>query len=436
MRACILTWGCQLNQHKSEEIAGVLAAAGYTIVERPEEADVILLNTCMVRQKSEEKVVSRLSQLVGLKRRRPVLIGVGGCMPQGRGQEIFTLCPDADFAFGTTGLAHLPELIRQVQKERRRLMYLPEPKGLERLPVLRRSSFSAYVTVAEGCSHSCAYCVIPKVRGPLRSRPLAEIEEEVWSLAEAGYKEVILLGQNVDAYGWDLRDGTNFALLLRRIGRIPIPRVRFTSSHPAYMTEEVIAAIAEEENICEHVHLAVQSGSDRILRAMRRGYTRESFLSLVERIRKAIPEVNITTDVIVGFPGEEEEDFEATLSLIEEVRFGTVYVAAYSPRPNTPAEPLGDPIPKEEKARRLQEVLALARKIALGLHQERVGKTVEVLVEEYLGEKGMVMGKTRDFRTVLCPGTEDLVGKLVEVEINSATPAAMVGQVLAQERVP
>ncbi|MBC7222424.1 tRNA (N6-isopentenyl adenosine(37)-C2)-methylthiotransferase MiaB [Candidatus Bipolaricaulota bacterium] len=432
MRACILTWGCQLNHHKSEEIAGVLAEAGYTIVDRPEDADVIILNTCMVRQKSEDKVISRVAELARLKRIRPVLIGVGGCMPQGRRTEIFSLCPQADFAFGTTGLRHLPEIIAQAQRGERPA-FLPEPLELERLPALRKSPFQAYVTIAEGCSHSCAYCVIPNVRGPLRSRPMPEILAEVRELAEKGYLEVTLLGQNVDAYGLDLRDGTNFARLLWEIGKIPIPRVRFTSSHPAHMTEEAIAAVAEVENVCEHVHLAVQSGSDRILRAMRRGYTRDQFLRLVERIKKAIPNVNITTDVIVGFPGEEEEDFAATLSLIEEVRFGTVYVAAYSPRPNTPAEPLGDPIPKEEKARRLQEVLNLTRKIALELHKERIGESVEVLVEEYIPEKGMVMGKTRDFRTVLAPGGPDLVGKLVEVEVTAATPAALLGGV--KERV-
>ncbi len=428
MRACILTWGCQLNHHKSEEIAGVLAAAGYTIVERPEEADVIILNTCMVRQRSEEKVMSRVAELSRLKRTRSVLIGVGGCMPQGRGEKIFSLCPAADFAFGTTGLRHLPELIAQAKKGER-VAFLPEPLELERLPALRKSPFQAYVTIAEGCSHSCAYCVIPKVRGPLRSRPMPEILAEVRELAEKGYMEVTLLGQNVDAYGWDLRDGTSFARLLREIGKVPIPRVRFTSSHPAYMTEEVIAAMAEGRNICEHVHLAVQSGSDRVLRAMRRGYTREQFLALVERIRRAIPKVNITTDVIVGFPGEEEEDFAATLSLIREARFGTVYVAAYSPRPGTPAETLGDPIPQAEKARRLQEVLHLTREIALELHKERLGETVEILVEEHIPEKGMVMGKTRDFRTVLAQGGPELVGKLVEVEVIGATPAALLAGV-------
>jgi tRNA-2-methylthio-N6-dimethylallyladenosine synthase len=428
MRACVLTWGCQLNHHKSEEIAGVLAAAGYTIVQNPEEADVIILNTCMVRQRSEDKALSRVAELSRLKRIRPVLIGVGGCMPQGRGEKILSICPGADFAFGTSGLRYLPELIAQAQKGKR-VAFLPEPRDLERLPILRKSAFQAYVTIAEGCSHSCAYCVIPRVRGPLRSRPLPEILDEVRELAEKGYMEVTLLGQNVDAYGMDLRDGTSFARLLREIGKLPIPRVRFTSSHPAYMTEEVIAAIAEEKNICEHVHLAVQSGSDRVLRAMRRGYTKDQFLALVDRIKKAVPEVNITTDVIVGFPGEEEEDFAATLSLIKEVRFGTVYVAAYSPRPGTPAEPLGDPIPQAEKARRLQEVLSLTREIALELHKERIGKAVEILGEEYIPEKGMVMGKTRDYRTVLVQGGPELVGKIVEVEVVGATPAALLGGV-------
>lgn len=433
MRACILTWGCQLNHHKSEELAGVLAQAGYTLVERPEEADVILLNTCMVRQKSEDKVVSRVAELSHLKRKRSVLIGVGGCMPQGRGPGIFSLCPAADFAFGTSGLSALPDLIRRALSGERPL-FAPPPQGLERLPILRKSRFQAHVTIAEGCSHSCAYCVIPHVRGPLRSRPLSEIAAEVAALAEEGYQEVTLLGQNVDAYGLDLKDGTNFAELLRSLGLIPIPRVRFTSSHPAYVTEEVLGAMAEAKNVCEHVHLAVQSGSDRILRTMRRGYTREGFLSLVERIRRAIPGVNITTDVIVGFPGETEEDFASTLSLIEEARFGTVYVAAYSPRPHTLAEPLGDPIPKGEKQRRLQEVLTLAKRIALELHQERLGQSVEILVEEVLPEKGLVMGKTRDFRTVLTPGGAELVGKLVEVEVTAVSPAALFGGV--KEPVP
>ncbi|HIQ00137.1 TPA: tRNA (N6-isopentenyl adenosine(37)-C2)-methylthiotransferase MiaB [Candidatus Bipolaricaulota bacterium] len=430
MKACVLTWGCQLNAHRSEEIEGVLEQAGYRLVDRPEEADVVILNTCMVRQRAEEKVIGRVGELARL-RRQGTLIGVGGCMAQGRKEELFQLAPGIDFAFGTAEIARLPELIDRARRGERP-GHFPAPLGWEHLPVRRRSPFKAYVTVAEGCSHACSYCIVPFVRGPLRSRPLPEILEELRELAGAGYQEVTLLGQNVDAYGKDLGDGTDFASLLRGVARVAIPRIRFTSSHPAYMTEDTIAAIAEGGNICEHVHLAVQSGSDRILRAMRRGYTRDGFLRIVDRLRAAVPGINITTDIIVGFPGETERDFEDTLSLIEEVGFGTVYVATYSPRPYTRAGQLSDSVPREEKARRLQEVLSLTRRIAHELHRRHIGDTVEVLVEGYLPEKARYYGKTRDFRTVLLSGEERLVGKFVAVRVEAASPGAMEGSVVKE----
>lgn len=428
MNACILTWGCQQNEHKSEEIAGVLRAAGYALVDSPEEADVVLLNTCMVRQKAEDKVVGRVGELQRLRRTAPRLIGIGGCMAQGRGEAILDLLPGADFAFGTARLADLPLLIARAQ-DRERFASLPRPNGLERLPVVGRSSFQAYVTIAEGCSHACSYCIVPQVRGSLRSRPMAEVLAELRGLAQAGYKEATLLGQNVDAYGRDLGDGTDFAALLRAAAEIPLPRIRFTSSHPAYMTDEVIAVLAQGGNLCEHVHLAVQSGSDRVLGAMGRGYTRDGFLSLVCRLRGAIPEVNVTTDVIVGFPGESEEDFALTLSLIEEAAFGTVYVAAYSPRPGTPAAVLPDSVPPHVKARRLDGVLAASRQEALSLHRGRVGATVEVLAHEFLPAKGLLAGKTRDFRTVLFPGDPAMIGRFAMVTIEGATAGALYGEV-------
>lgn len=434
MKAYIITFGCQLNEHRSEEIAGVLKEAGYALASRPEEADVIILNTCMVRQRAEDKVIGRVGELQRLRdsggdlRGRPLLIGVGGCMAQGRKEEIFRLCPGADFAFGTSHISELPAIIERAWQGKRPAFF-PAPNGRETLPAQRKNAFSAYVTIAEGCSNFCAYCIVPYVRGPMRSRPLPEVEKELWELADAGYKEVTLLGQNVDAYGQDLGDGTTFARLLRVAACIPIPRIRFTTSHPAYMTDDAISAIAEGENICEHVHIAVQSGSDRMLQAMGRGYSRADFLDLVRRIRARIPKVNLTTDIIVGFPGEEEEDFAATLSLIEQVRFGTVYVAAYSPRPYTRASALPDSVPPKEKSRRLSAVLSLARRIAHELHRERVGQKVEVLVEGFLPGKGMYYGKTRDFRTVLFPGSEDMIGKLLSVQVEAATPGAMIGRV-------
>ncbi len=430
MKACVLTWGCQLNAHRSEEIEGVLERAGYEIVSRPEEADVVILNTCMVRQRAEEKVAGRLGELWHLKKLRPLVIGVGGCMSQGRKGELLKY-PAVDFLFGSANASEIPELIERAMRGERPVS-LPAPEGIERLPVRRKSPFQAYVTIAEGCSHSCAYCIVPHVRGPLRSRPLPEVLAELRELAEAGYKEVTLLGQNVDAYGLDLRDGTNFARLLREVARIPIPRIRFTSSHPGYMTDETIAAIAEGDNICEHVHLAVQSGSDRVLAAMRRGYTREKFLRVVEKLRAAIPGVNVTTDIIVGFPGETEADFEATLSLIREARFGTVYAAMYSPRPYTAAAGMPDDIPPAEKKRRLEEVLAEARRIAQEINEGKLGKTEEVLVEGYLAAKGLYYGKTRDMRTVLLPGDEGLVGEFVWVKFERATPGALYGEVVKE----
>ena len=426
----MLTWGCQLNEHRSEEIEGLLQEAGYELVERPEEADVVILNTCMVRQRAEDKVIGRLGELWHLKKQRPLIIGVGGCMAQGRKEELLKY-PAVDFVFGTANASEIPELIERAMRGEKALS-LPFPDRIERLPVRRKSPFKAYVTIAEGCSHSCAYCIVPFVRGPMRSRPMPEILDELQGLAEAGYKEVTLLGQNVDAYGLDLRDGTNFAVLLREVARIPIAWVRFTSSHPGYMTEETIAAIAEGENICEHVHLAVQSGSDRVLRAMRRGYTRERFLGIVERLRAAIPGVNITTDIIVGFPGETEEDFEETLSLIREARFGTVYAAMYSPRPYTAAARLPDDVPPEEKKRRLEAVLEEARKIALEINRSKVGRTEEILVEGYLESKGLYFGKTRDMRTVLLPGDESMVGRFITVRFERATPGAIYAQAVKE----
>jgi len=431
MKACILTWGCQQNEHKSEEIAGVLCAAGYALVDSPEEADVVLLNTCMVRGRAEAKVVGRVGELQRLRRTAPRLIGVGGCMAQGRGAEILDLCPGADFAFGTARLANLPDLISRARSGDR-FACLPSPNGLERLPVERRSCFQAYVTIAEGCAHGCAYCIVPRVRGALRSRPMAEVLAELRDLAQAGYHQATLLGQNVDAYGRDLGDGTDFATLLRAAAEIPLPRIRFTSSHPAYMTDEVITVLAQGGNLCEHVHLAVQSGSDRVLAAMGRGYTRAEFSNRVRRLREAIPGVNVTTDVIVGFPGETEEDFAQTLALISEAAFGTVFAAMYSPRPGTRAASLPDDVPPQEKGRRLASVLQLSRRIALELHLSRTGTTVEVLVESFLPEKGRLTGKTRDFRTVLFPGDPAMIGRFAMVTIEGATAGALHGR-LAEE---
>jgi len=414
----------------------VLAAAGYTLVNRPELADVVVLNTCMVRERAEQKVIGRVGELSGRKRGGRPLIGVGGCMAQGRAEAMADLCPGADFIFGTGNLDEIPALVARARTGTQ-ILSVPQPgRNGTALPLVRSSKVQASVAISEGCNHACAYCIVPFVRGPLRSRRLADILAELRALVEGGYLEATLLGQNVDAYGQDLNDGTDFAALLREVSQLPLARVRFTSSHPAYISDQVLSAMAGGANICEHLHLAVQSGSDRVLAAMRRGYTRDSFVQLAERARAAVPGLNLTTDVIVGFPGETEEDFEATLSLIRELKFGSVFVAAYSPRPHTCAAALHDSVPPEEKRRRLSEVLALSRSIAEALHQSRLGAVVEVLVDGVLPERQLLHGKTRDHRTVLFQGDAAMIGTMLHVHITKATSGAMHGTLVKEPRAP
>ncbi len=429
MKACVLTWGCQLNQHRSEELEGVLVQEGYAIVDSPREADVVILNTCMVRARAEQKAQGRLAQLAGMRSNGRPILGVGGCMPQGHAENPWESCPQADFVFGTRNLSDVPQLVRRaVSGERPVSVPSPGRDGLT-LPVRRRSHFQAYVAISEGCSLECAYCVVPFVRGPLRSRPVRRVLEELHRLAEQGYREVTILGQNVDAYGRDDRSGhPTFAELLRRAAKVGIPRVRFTSSHPAFIDSDVLQAMRDEPAICEHLHLAVQSGSDSVLKAMGRGHSRAQLEEILALAVRTVPGVNLTTDVIVGFPGESEADFCATLSLLEEVKFGTVYAACYSPRPHTRAAAWPDSVPGETKRQRLERVLDLSRRIALDMHKQRVGQLVEVLVEGYLPQKDLCYGKTRDFRTVLFPGDPDsLRGQLVPVRITEGLTGGMRG---------
>ncbi|MFO8034431.1 MAG: tRNA (N6-isopentenyl adenosine(37)-C2)-methylthiotransferase MiaB [Candidatus Bipolaricaulota bacterium] len=429
MKACVLTWGCQLNQHRSEELEGVLAREGYTIVAKPDQADVVILNTCMVRGRAEEKAQGRLAQLAGQRRNGRPLIGVGGCMMQGRAEAPFAACPQAEFVFGTKNLEEVPVLVAQAARGERAVSIPAPGRDSQPLPVRRRNPFQAYVAVSEGCSLHCSYCVVPFVRGPLRSRPSEDIYRELADLAAQSYQEVTLLGQNVDAYGTDKAGQASFSQLLRGAARTGIPRVRFTSSHPAYITGEVLQAMAEEPAVCEHLHLAVQSGSDSVLQAMSRGYSRASLEEILGLARRTVPGLNLTTDVIVGFPGESENDFRDTLSLLEEAQFGTVYAASYSPRPHTPAAQCTDSVPADVKRQRLERVLSVARRTALELHRSRVGRQVEVLVEGYLPEKGMCRGKTQDFRTVLFPGDpHSLLGELVTVRITEGYAGGMRGQ--------
>ena len=428
-RIYIETWGCQMNLHQSEGIDAVLRRAGYAVVEEMDDADVVLFNTCLVRQKAEEKVYGRIGAVHKMKRSRPVLLGVGGCLSQVKGEQLLKRFPVVDFVFGTSGHADLPDLIGAALNGSDGLSKLAPPnRSIDEVPYRRSGRNTAMITITEGCSNFCTYCIVPFARGPMRSRApegiLAEIQREV----EAGYPEILLLGQNVDSYGFDRPEFGRFPELLQRIAETGPRRIRFTSSHPRDITPAVLEVIASHTQICNHIHLACQSGSDRILSAMNRGYTRAKFLETARAARGMIPGVNLTTDLIVGFPGETEEDFADSLRMLEEARFGSVFVASFSPRPGTEAATMPNPVPEDVKQRRLHEVLDLQRRIALDANRALVGDTVEILVEGNT-RQGVGYGRCDDHRTMVLDRHCEQ-GQFITATISDASAAALKGEAL------
>ena len=442
MKAYIHTWGCQMNEHKSEGIAGVLTQQGYEITHDPEEADLVIFNTCMVREKAEEKVYSEAGVIRKHKEQKPhLLLGVGGCVAQALKDELFKKSSAIDFVFGTSNITDIPRLIEEAQKRTnghspprsyRPVMAMEKiPDRIEEMPFVRASQFQAKVTITEGCSNFCSFCIVPYTMGLLRSRPMTDILYEVKNLAERGYKEVQLLGQNVDSYGNDVKDpNVNFANLLRQITFIDIPRIRFTSSHPQDITLEVIEVMGQKNNICEHIHMAVQAGSDRILESMRRGYTKRQFLKLIREIKEGVPGVNITTDIIVGYPTETEQDFQETVDLVKKARFGGAFIFKYSPRPRTVSYyKYEDDVSPQEKQRRLEILLNLQKRIAEEENKKRIGQVVEVLVEgRNKPDSNLFYGKTRDNKTVVFEGKDDLIGQFVHVTVRDASVAGLMGE--------
>jgi tRNA-2-methylthio-N6-dimethylallyladenosine synthase len=430
-RVYIETWGCQMNLHQSEAIAGVMAAAGYTLVERMADADIVLFNGCMVRQKAEEKLLGRIGAVVEAKRRRPVLLGVGGCFGEIHGASLLERCAAVDLVFGSRGHGGLPALIEEAAGGGRTMLREAGRATLEELPMRRSGAVTAMVTITEGCSNFCSYCIVPYARGPMRSRAPEPILAEVREALRQGFREVQLLGQNVNAYGTDASAYGDFAALLHRIASEKVDRIRFTSSHPRDMSVGILDAIAAHDNICPHIHLACQSGSDRILEHMNRGYSRDAYLAVAREARRRIPGLNLTTDLIVGFPGETEDDFEQTLDLMREVRFGTVYAAKYSPRPLTRAAEKADDVPAAEKEERLERVLGLQRAIALEANEAQVGKDIEVLIEG--ATRGAAwFGRASDHRTVVVVGSA-APGDLIVARIQAASASALSGIVLVPE---
>jgi tRNA-2-methylthio-N6-dimethylallyladenosine synthase len=429
----IETFGCQMNAHDSEKVVGTLLAQGYTQVGAPEQADLVFYNTCSIRDKAEQKVFSRLQQFKKDSGKGKTF-AVLGCVAQQEGERMFEKAPHVSLVCGSASYAKLPEMLVQLEGGNRRVTGLSlDAEDAFETPLTRRGNpHRAYITIIEGCDKSCAYCVVPFTRGPERSRTSASVLREAAELAAAGYSEIQLLGQNVNSYRDPSEAGWDFATLLDRVGRVPgIRRVRFTTSHPRDFVREIVDAIEANPALCNHVHLPVQSGSTRILERMRRLYTREQYMSRIEWIKAARRPIAITTDIIVGFPGETEQDFEQTLELLHEVGYDSIFSFKYSRRPNTPALELGDQIPEEEKGQRLSILQEQQRQIQIRQNAEEVGKIEECLVEGFNKATEQWIGRTSRNKTLnfLYPsGREDLTGKYVEARVTRAGPNSLAGE--------
>ncbi len=432
-RVHITTFGCQMNEYDSGRLAGMLADLGYQPADQPQEADLILLNTCSVRQRAEHKVYSYVGALKELKQRRPgLIIGVGGCVAQQEGQRLLDQIPHLDLVFGTGALERLPELLQEAKEGRRRaltdLAPTPGPRPLHAAP---RPGLKALVTVMEGCDNYCSYCVVPHVRGRERSRPALEVVAEVAALTAAGTREITLLGQNVNSYR-DPQEGLDFPGLLERLCGVPdLWRIFFTTSHPKDLSPRLMEAMAGLDKVMEKLHLPAQSGSDRILKAMGRGYTRAQYLEQVAALRRLVPAVALGGDIIVGFPGETEDDFVQSLELLELAGYDFLFSFKYSDRPFTRASRLGGKHSEEVKSQRLARLQARQQELCLALHRSLVGSVEEVLVEGPAKKgAGYLSGRSRAGRMVNFPGPPELIGSLVKVRVSEGLINSLKGRLL------
>lgn len=440
MKYHIINFGCQMNLRDSEVMAGILEENGYERAESIDEADVILVNTCAVRDSAERKIFGQLGTLAELKKKKPSLkIGVTGCLAQRpeTPSKIVKLAPHVDLLFGVHNQHEVAKLLQQVKAAEEMVVDVWDQEGevLEHLPSRREDGLKAWVTIMYGCNNFCTYCVVPLVRGRERSRRPESILAEVRELGEKGYKEVTLLGQNVNSYGKDLGENYTFADLLRDLDDVPgIERIRYMTSHPRDFSDRLIEVIAGSRKVCEHFHLPIQAGSDEILRRMNRGYTRETYLELIGKIRRAVPGASITTDIIVGFPGEEEGHFQETLDLVRAAQFDAAFTFIFSPRAGTPAAKMTGQVPYAVKKERLARLMEIQNEISLQKNLALVGQTVEVLVEGRSPKNPeRLTGRTRTNKIVLFAGPEELVGQLVPVEIVRAKTWTLDGQVAAAD---
>ena len=431
-RVFIETYGCQMNVSDTELMMGVLRRAGFRRAPRVEDADVVLLNTCAIRERAEERVVGRLSQLSRVKRERPdVVLGVSGCMAKHLAEDLLNELPYVDLVVGPDSYRRLPELIGEAAGNPALDVRLDRREDYLELDPVRQEGANAWITVMRGCDKFCTFCVVPYVRGRERSVPAGDLLRQVRMAASEGFREVTLLGQTVNSY----HDGeTDFADLLKMVARVEgIRRIRFTSPHPSDFTDKLIGAMAEESKVCRFIHLPVQSGSDRVLKAMKRSYSAGAYLALVDRLRSALPGLCMSTDVIVGFPGEADSDFESTMALMRQVRYDSAFMFKYSPRKGTAAyREIPDTVPEAEKARRLQAVIAQQTSISGEINRRCIGELQEVLVEgDARRGKGRAVGKSDGFKTVVFPRNGARTNTFVDIRITDATSHTLIGR---QER--
>jgi tRNA-2-methylthio-N6-dimethylallyladenosine synthase len=433
----VRTYGCQMNVHDSERLTGLLESAGYVAAPAGDQADVVVFNTCAVRENADNRLYGNLGHLAPIKARRPGMqIAVGGCLAQKDRGEITRRAPWVDVVFGTHNIGSLPTLLERARVQEEAQVELLESLEVfpSTLPTKRESAYAAWVSISVGCNNTCTFCIVPALRGKEKDRRPGDVLSEVRALVDEGVSEVTLLGQNVNSYGVEFGDRQAFSKLLRACGAIEgLERVRFTSPHPAEFTDDVIAAMAETPNVMPQLHMPLQSGSDRMLRAMRRSYRQSKYLGIIDRVRAAIPDAAITTDIIVGFPGETEEDFLATMDVVRQARFSGAYTFQYSKRPGTPAAVLEEQVPKAVVQERYERLVALVNDIAWEENKRLVGRTVELLVSEGEGRKDAathrLSGRAPDNRLVhfLAPQAEEVrPGDMVAVEVTYAAPHHLV----------
>ena len=424
-----------MNEHDSERMAGILEGRDYSQASRAEDADLVILNTCSIREKAEQKFYSELGRLRSLKHDRPGLkIAVAGCIAQQEGANILSRAPYVDMILGPSDIAKLSEIITKKQSRTAPVIDTGGDMEYHRrlIPAVRADRLKAWVSIMYGCDNFCTYCVVPYLRGRERSRPPQDIMDEVRGLAEKGYKEVTLLGQNVNSYGRGMEGDVDFPSLLRRMNdETGIERIRFVTSHPRDLSDGLIHALRDLPKVCESLHLPVQSGSDRILAAMNRGYTRADYLEKVMRLRDAVPDIAFTSDIIVGFPGETDDDFEMTVKLLDDVRYDGIFAFKYSKRPGTAALKLTGHLPEEVKEARLARVLDTQQEISVRKNKEHVGTIKEVLIDGRSKRGGKLTGRTRGNKVVNVAGPESLMGSRVFVRITSAGVNSLSGEIKA-----